>query len=522
MVLNFRLKLFLVFLAFAVTLASGVIGYLYSQIASIPEEMTRDSLLAAVANAAARIDAADVASLVAHPDPIATDTYQRLLATLRAIDDDPPHIGPGGIRQAEKGYEKDIYLLVRTPHPGVGRLLVTINPDDAGRTYDMARFPAMMAGWIAVSADPGITRDEYGMSLSAYSPIRGGDDDETVAVLGMDIPARYIEEMNRTLAFTTLSVFVICVLASAVPAFLLSARLNRPLNMLRQGMDEVSRGNLQAHIPAIHTGDEFESLILQFNRMADGLSEGERMKRSLELAREIQQKLLPKESPRLPGFEVSGHVEYCDETGGDFYDFIENPGGARDRLGIAVGDVTGHGIAAALLMASVRSALRSRADHYPERLDLLLRTINTSMVRDTEQRSLVTLAYGVLDARARTFLYTSAGHEAVLWFRAATGAIEELKSTGLPLGILEEAEFPQAGPVQLAAGDLLVVGTDGIREAFDPAGDQFGSARFQSLVKENAAKPAAGVHAAIVAGVREFCGGGAPRDDITLVVVKAL
>ncbi|MDP6044646.1 MAG: PP2C family protein-serine/threonine phosphatase, partial [Phycisphaerae bacterium] len=259
-----------------------------------------------------------------------------------------------------------------------------------------------------------------------------------------------------------------------------------------------------------------------FNDMGPKLRERQKMKQSLELAMEIQQHLLPQGSPPVNGFDVAGRSIYCDETGGDYYDFIELAELGPGRLGIALGDVSGHGIGAALLMAAARGVLRSHAAMHGANLGELFETLNRHLVRDTGEAQFMTLFYAVLDAEARSLVWTSGGHDPALWLKNPSGDIDELPNTGIPLGILEDAPYSQAGPIKLDAGDIVLVGTDGIWEARNTDGEMFGKDRLRQILIDSASCSAKEIHDTIVQAVHEFRQTHPQEDDVTLVVIKAL
>ncbi|HUS92388.1 MAG TPA: SpoIIE family protein phosphatase [Phycisphaerae bacterium] len=341
------------------------------------------------------------------------------------------------------------------------------------------------------------------------------------------IVARAVEAENYVLDKTieglqVTGVILLAVIAAVVAAAFLSSRsVTRPIHDLAEAAERLGNGDYDARVD-IHTHDELESLARRFNDLGPTLQERERMKRSLHLAMEIQQHLLPQAPPELEGFDLAGHSVYCDETGGDYYDFIELLELGPGKLGIAVGDVTGHGIAAALLMASARAVLRSQAGRYGADLGELFASLNRHLVRDTGEERFITLFYGVLDAAQRALWWTSGGHDPPLWLRRATGRIEELPNTGIPLGVMEDADYPQAGPVTLAAGDIVVIGTDGIWEAQDAAGEMFGKKRLRELLARTADRGAREIYDEVVRAVNAFRGPAPQTDDITLVVIKAL
>ena len=314
---------------------------------------------------------------------------------------------------------------------------------------------------------------------------------------------------------------LLAMIALAIGLAIRSARkLTQPLSQLSQGARRLSEGDFAARV-RIKTGDELERLGDAFNDMGPKLEEREKMKRSLALAMEIQQHLLPHGAPEVAGFDIYGHSVYCDETGGDYFDFIELVATPSGRLGIAVGDVSGHGIAAALLMASTRAVLRSHALHHDGDLAALFDDLNRHIAADVADGQFVTLFYGVLDPQSRNLSWTSAGHDPALLIRAGSGEIEDLPNTGLPIGILAVTDYEQLGPVPIRPGDVLVVGTDGIWETRNAAGEMFGKPRFRELLLHHANEPAQAIYEAIVSAVTAHAGETGPDDDVTLVVIRA-
>jgi len=296
--------------------------------------------------------------------------------------------------------------------------------------------------------------------------------------------------------------------------------VTRPVSQLAVAATKLAEGDYGAQVD-IRTGDELEELGHVFNDVAPKLGEREKMKQSLELAKEIQQNLLPKNPPQLEGFDIAGEVVYCDETGGDYYDFIELVELGPGKLGVAVGDVTGHGIGPALLMATARGVLRSHAALHGPDVGQLLSTLNTHLVKDTQDGRFMTLFYALLDSEARSFYYASGGHDPALWFRQDQGQIEELHNTGMLVGVFDESEFGTVGPTQMAKGDVVVVTTDGIPEAHGAADQLFGRERLAEVVTAHAKESAGDIHRAIMQSVADFSGEVPRRDDITLVVIKA-
>jgi len=299
-----------------------------------------------------------------------------------------------------------------------------------------------------------------------------------------------------------------------------SARcVTQPVKVLAQAAQKIARGDYRVRV-SLRTRDELQELGETFNDMGNKLEEREKMKRSLALAMAIQQNLLPRESPSLEHFEITGQCLYCDETGGDYYDFIDLVEINPHRTGIAVGDITGHGIGAALLMAAARGVFRSHAIRYGGELTRLFDEINAHMLRDTSGDRFMTLFYGIIDDQDRSLIWASGGHDPVLWYHNRNGEIEELPNTGLPLGVVKDTSFEQKGPITVQSGDVLLVGTDGIWETRNEIGEMFGKERMREIIRARHEETALSIHAAIINELSLFRGKAQQLDDITLIVIK--
>ncbi len=258
------------------------------------------------------------------------------------------------------------------------------------------------------------------------------------------------------------------------------------------------------------------AIALDNDRLVEHFLDKQKLKQALEIAREIQLALLPKAAPESTAFDITGLSIAADETGGDFFDYLELPGG---RIGIVIADVVGHGIGAALLMATARAFLRALGlmDQDPAKV---LFSLNNLLARDLDAGRFVTLLYGILDPEARTLVYSSAGHDAPLHYRAATDDFLELDSTGLPLGIMADMDFPTAEPVKFGPGDSIVFTTDGVWEAPNAEGDAFGRDRMKDAIRGARTGDAHGISGAVHDALMGFLGEMKPKDDVTMVVVK--
>lgn len=237
----------------------------------------------------------------------------------------------------------------------------------------------------------------------------------------------------------------------------------------------------------------------------------------MRLARVVQQKLYPAQAPGIEGFDLAGAAFPADQMCGDYYDFVRFTDG---RVGIAVGDVSGHGLGPALIMAETRAYLRSLSRTSSD-LGQILRRLNRLLCQDTEDERFVTLMVALLDPARRSFVYSSAGHihGHVLDHRGASRQL--LRATGTPLGIFEDAEFPSSPEIPLAAGDLLLLLTDGAAEAQDRDGGFFETERVLRVVAEERHRSAAQIVECLRAAVGRFSQDTPQADDITVVVCKA-
>ncbi len=265
---------------------------------------------------------------------------------------------------------------------------------------------------------------------------------------------------------------------------------------------------------------DMSGAITHFVSVAKDMTETLRMERSeaeMELASRVQRKLYPQQPPRIAGLDVAGAVLSADATCGDYFDYLEMPDG---HLGIAVGDVSGHGIGSAMVMAQVRAYLRSLAEtcKAPERI---LERINRVLFADLERHRFVTLILAFIDPGTRRLSYASAGHEPGYIIGADGELKAELSSTGLPLGILERSDFAAGAGRALEPGDVLLLVTDGLTESQAHEDRFLDAADFLAVVREHRRSPAAEIVERLREKVDAFAQGRPRNDDITIVVCRA-
>lgn len=243
-------------------------------------------------------------------------------------------------------------------------------------------------------------------------------------------------------------------------------------------------------------------------------------KKALALAGEVQKNLLPQESPRVPGLDIAGRNVSCDEVGGDYYDFFWRRGASKTPLSVAVGDITGHGVDAALLMTSARAFLRLQASQNAP-ISKLIGAANQHLAGDVlETGRFMTLFYLTIDADLDSIEWVRAGHDPAIIYDPATDQFEDLAGPGIALGIDDQFAYEPNRKTGIQDGQIIAIGTDGIWESFSKNGEMFGRKRFKALLRQYAQYPAGDILNAIFAKLDDFRMGRKPEDDITLVIIK--
>ena len=250
-------------------------------------------------------------------------------------------------------------------------------------------------------------------------------------------------------------------------------------------------------------------------------NEKKRLDHDLQIARDIQRILLPSKPPAIEGFDIAGINIPARQVSGDYFDYIKVD---EDRLGVVIADVSGKGVPASLIMAICRSALRAEARGSVSPAEVL-RKVNRQLYPDIKEDMFISMAYLILDHTNGAVTLSRGGHDAPLLYRARTAEVEKLKPPGMALGIDSGDVFDRITgdfSVSLETDDCLVLYTDGITEALDAEGDEFGPERMVRSVQASAGEGAAGLIARLTADVRTFAGGHPQNDDITLIVVRKI
>lgn len=307
----------------------------------------------------------------------------------------------------------------------------------------------------------------------------------------------------------------------------LSGRLTRAVNQLYEGTQRVIRGDFRLRIKTSHT-DQLGELSTSFNKMTTNLErlfavekEKERLQAEIEIAREVQSQLYPKDAPPMRGLQLTVVCDSARMVSGDYYDYTEI---GDHQLAFAIGDVAGKGISAALLMATLQAALRSQVAHCEEArtgMDCasVISQLNRQIYAHTSPEKYATFFFAVFDQPTQTLTYTNAGHLSPLLLRK--GEFTALDSNGTVVGAFPFAKYDSSS-LQMQPGDLLVCYTDGITEPENAYGEAFGEQRLMDLVKRNADHPDHEILRIVLDAVRSWTGTAELFDDMTLLLARGV
>ncbi len=312
------------------------------------------------------------------------------------------------------------------------------------------------------------------------------------------------------------SVFIIFIIMSLTLNLLVAKSILRPIDDMIGIARNVRKGQFDQKVRVV-SNDELGIMGEGMNAMTDGLIERDRLRRGLYLAQEIQQALLPRKCPAIDGLDIAARSLYCDETGGDYYDFIGND---NKQLNAVIGDVSGHGISSAILMASVRAFLRQRA-HLPGNLSRMMSDVNRQLIDDVEDSgNFMTLFYLRLDPAQRCLSWIRAGHDPAIFYNPISDRFNDMHGKGLALGIDGQAVFEENKKTGLTPGQIIVLATDGVWEACNKEGDMFGKEPLYRIVRQNRNAAAEDILGKCFQSLEEFQTGAVREDDITMMVIK--
>jgi sigma-B regulation protein RsbU (phosphoserine phosphatase) len=376
------------------------------------------------------------------------------------------------------------------------------------------------------SSTSGVTEISYEGkdTLWAYAPIdRGGVSLMTLvpktdivkeAQSAKEFILAQIDFHNRKMGYTAVGVAIMVLML----AFLLSKLITRNIFELVTAVGEIAKGNFTARV-SVRGKDEISQLGLAFNQMIPKLKERVNLKNALEVAQQVQQNLLPTHNPKFHGADIAAISEYYYETGGDYYGFIPRQTAEGESLVIAVGDVSGHGIPAALMMCSARAYIRCQATA-GGRLDDVVKRTNELVAQDVDQTGRFMTLFLLELTESRTIRWVRAGHDPAFVFHPSEDRFEELSGEGLPLGVIHNTRFEMGERSDLSTGRIIVIGTDGIWEMLSPEGEMFGKERLKDVIRTHKDESSAAIIRAVVDTLTEFRRTAGQIDDLTIAVIK--
>jgi len=301
---------------------------------------------------------------------------------------------------------------------------------------------------------------------------------------------------------------------------LVSTNLSRPFKAIIRTLSRVREGHFDDRIQ-VTSNDELGYTGDVVNQMTEGLKEREHMRLAMMLAREVQQNLLPHNDPRVDGLDIAGTSIYCDETGGDYYDYIPYETGKTEGspLAVVVGDVSGHGVPSALLMATARALLRQRLS-LPGDLADVFNDVNCQLAQDIgDSGQFMTLMGLAVNPASGEVTWVRAGHDPAILYDPRADRFERLAGPGLALGVEVSSRYTLQRR-HLAEGSVILLGTDGIWETCNARGEMFGKEPILALLKSHARDPAETIRDRLVDTLEAFRANSDLEDDVTMVLIK--
>jgi phosphoserine phosphatase RsbU/P len=329
---------------------------------------------------------------------------------------------------------------------------------------------------------------------------------------------------------TTLVFFLVVEIASIVIGILLTKSITNAIHSLDRGTEFVKRGDFNHRI-LVRSDDQLGALAASFNQMTEYVQhlvkervQKERLERELEIAKEVQQQLFPERAPQMSHMDISGSCLPARVVSGDYYDFLPLGG---SELGIALGDICGKGISAALLMANLQATLRSNVINLWRNNSLngektvaeIVQSLNNQIYSYTAANKFASFFYAVYSDSQKTLTYCNAGHNPPLYFSG--NGVQRLRAGGMVVGVFADSQYDQE-TIHLEDGDLLLAYTDGIVESINEYGEEFGEERLIQLVRKNRHLDADKIKASIVEHVLSWTFAEERDDDMTLIVAKII
>ncbi len=441
------------------------------------------------------------------------DWSSQMRSFLVATSDNPESNTPGLLVLAQKDYQdKQISWsgiiekewLVSENSNKLGKIVIDLNDMESG--YVDLPYKGVDSIW----AYAGITGKVHFVVIVPKSVVMDLPDKTSRAIL------EYTREQLIYTAFAALIVIVLLTTAALYG----SRTITGSLLKIASAAKRLSGGDFSVRLD-VHTGDERDQVIQAFNELGPKLEDQVRIHNSLQLAREVQRSLLPLENPKISGLDIAGTSIYCDETGGDYYDYyLKTNERGTGIVSMVVGDISGHGLASALLMASARALLRQRSSLFGSIADIVT-DVNRELAMDVaESGNFMTLFYLTIDIQGRKMQWVRAGHDPAIFYDPTTDTFDELQGNGVALGVVESWKYDENEKTGLVEGQIIFIGTDGIWETKNAQEQMFGKNPIFEIIRHNAKARVEDIMKAIISALNRFRGDLSPEDDVTLMVIK--
>ncbi|WP_027179593.1 SpoIIE family protein phosphatase [Maridesulfovibrio bastinii] len=374
--------------------------------------------------------------------------------------------------------------------------------------------------------NPGVLQMPFAgkQSLWTYNPVNNG-----LAILLVtptatltreaDAAEQYVKSSISSHIYTVTIIFGVTILTLLASAYLLSMGLSTPIRKISAAVNRIAKGDWSTRVD-INSTDELGELADTFNHMVPQLKERAAILQALSLADEAQKNFLPDKMPELERADIAASCVFSEKTGGDYYDLVDSSICGKDKFAMSIGDVSGHGIAAALLMTTAGAYLRALTGSY--NLVEIVKKTNRLLSRDCAKSSnFITMMTAVCNLDKMTLKWIRAGHDPGMLYTPETDEFRELIGEGLALGIDPDYDYEE-NVTRIEPGQVLVLYTDGICEAHSPAGLQFGKTGIKQTIRDNWEKPAEMIVKKMQAEVKKHCAELPTEDDYTVIVVKFL
>jgi len=326
-------------------------------------------------------------------------------------------------------------------------------------------------------------------------------------------------EMTINTIFKEIS-FVIIILLTLVINILYSysKNLKKLFQIQTNVLESVTKGDLSRLVP-VATNDEFGVIAANTNKMIHGLRDRIRILTRLNVAKEVQENLLPSNAPNFPGLDISGVSLYCEEVGGDYFDYFKF---SDDKIGIALTDSSGHGVGAGLHMTTIRAFFRYGAENYKDPSSLIS-SVNKHITKDSYETGRFTTVFFVeIDLKTRVLKWVRAGHEPALFYDSGSEKIHKLLGSGMALGVDANTQINENVINGWEKGSILVIFSDGLKESRNAEGQMYGEKRILKVMEQYADQSAQRIEKELIQDLSNYCRSLTIEDDITIVVIKFL